>query len=112
MAKTKVFIPALLIASMLAIPTVASAHGNGPLTRDQVHAELVQLRQAGYHGSVDSQYPADLQAAMGRVGAQQQASANSGYGGVSTGSSARGAPAHQASAHPIADHDHSIYRGS
>ena len=109
MVKIKASITAIVIASMHAVPAVASAHGQ--LTRDQVHAELVQLRQAGNHGSLDTQYPADIQQALRRVGAQQQASANAGYGGVSTGSSAAGAWPHQSSTYPITNGYQAIYRG-
>ncbi|MGF6807049.1 hypothetical protein OKW30_002175 [Paraburkholderia sp. Clong3] len=59
MAKT--FISALVLVPILALPTIASASSNGPLTREQVRAELVQLHQAGYdrnHG--DAHYPTHL----------------------------------------------------
>ncbi|MBC8725199.1 type II secretory pathway pseudopilin PulG [Paraburkholderia sp. MM5496-R1] len=99
----KAFIPVLALVSVLALPTVASAHNNGPLTREQVRAELVQLQQAGYgrnHG--DAHYPAHIQATLASVAAQQQAP--SGYGGVKSGSAASGAPTQWAS-------DHSAYKG-
>jgi hypothetical protein len=71
MAKT--FIPILALVSVLALPTMASASSNG-LTREQVRAELVQLQQAGNnrHHS-DAHYPADVQAALESVAAQQRA---------------------------------------
>ncbi|CAB3803093.1 hypothetical protein LMG28614_05741 [Paraburkholderia ultramafica] len=100
MAKT--FIPILVLVSVLALPTMASANSNGPLTREQVRAELIQLHQAGYdrnHG--DAHYPTHLQGALKSVAAQQVLS---GYGGV-VNSGASGAPTQVAS-------DHSIYKGS
>ncbi|MGF6812106.1 hypothetical protein OKW30_007298 [Paraburkholderia sp. Clong3] len=102
MAKT--FIPVIALVSVLALPTIASANSNGPLTREQVRAELVQLQQASNnrHHS-DAHYPAGVQAALKSVAAQQQAF--SGYGGVQSGSAASGAPTQWAS-------DHSIYKGS
>ena len=101
MAKT--FIPVIALVSMLALPTIASANSNGPLTREQVRAELVQLQQAGYdrtHG--DAHYPTHLQDSLKSMAAQQ---ALSGHGGVRSGSAAAGAPTQWAS-------DHSIYQGS
>ncbi|MBC8729591.1 DUF4148 domain-containing protein [Paraburkholderia sp. UCT2] len=100
---SKTFIPVIALVSVLALPTMASASSNGPLTREQVRAELVQLQQAGYdrnHG--DAHYPTHLQGALKSVAAQQ---ALSGHGGVKSGSAASGAPTQVAS-------DHSIYKGS
>ena len=110
MAKT--FIPVIALVSILALPTIASANSNGPMTREQVRAELVQLQQAGNnrHHS-DAHYPADVQAALQSVAAQQRVL--SGYGGVYSGSAASGAPtvvSSDVSAQPA--WDHSIYQGS
>ena len=104
----KPFIPIIALVSVVALPTIASANTNGPLTREQVRAELVELQQAGHnrHHS-DAHYPADVQAALKSVAAQQQAL--SGYGGVSSGSAASGA-AIVAFGQPSLDH--SIYKGS
>jgi hypothetical protein len=66
------------------------------LTRAQVQQDQMQVQQAGYNNAVGDQasYPQEAQAAEARVGAQQvRDGANSGYGGVMTGSSASGAPA-------------------
>ncbi|MGF6634766.1 DUF4148 domain-containing protein [Paraburkholderia sp. MM6662-R1] len=101
MAKT--FIPVIALVSVLALPTMAFANTNGPLTREQVRAELVQLHEAGYNRNhSDAQYPTHLQGALKSVAAQQQVI--SGYGGV-VKSGASGAPTQVAS-------DHSIYKGS
>ncbi|MFL9936923.1 DUF4148 domain-containing protein [Paraburkholderia sp. RL18-103-BIB-C] len=87
-------IPALALASALAAPAVSFAQqSNGPVTRAQVRAELVQIEKAGYHvGDGDhTTYPAGIQAAEARVAAQNGAA--SGYGGVVSGSSEAGRPA-------------------
>ncbi|TDY27125.1 uncharacterized protein DUF4148 [Paraburkholderia sp. BL6665CI2N2] len=100
MAKT--FIPVIALVSVLALPTVAFANSNGPLTREQVRAELAQLRQAGYdrnHG--DAHYPTHLQSVLKSVAAQQ---ALGGPGRMKSGSAASGAPTQVAS-------EHSIYKG-
>jgi Domain of unknown function (DUF4148) len=91
----KALIPAIVLASTLAAPTFALAQANGPLTRAQVRAELVQLERAGYQpgGGEDAHYPQDIQAAEARVASQQLASG--GYGGTVDGSTTEsGAPAH------------------
>jgi hypothetical protein len=90
----KAVLPAVVLASALAAPVVSFAQqSNGPVTRAQMRAELVQLEKAGYQpgGANDPHYPEDIQVAEARVAAQNGAS--SGYGGVVSGSSASGAPA-------------------
>ncbi|KDR43553.1 DUF4148 domain-containing protein [Caballeronia glathei] len=68
----KAFVPALVLASALAAPTFAFAQDNGPVTRAQVRAELVQLEKAGYVPSSDRvDYPKNIQAAQARVNAEQ-----------------------------------------
>jgi hypothetical protein len=54
-----------VLAVALAAPIVSFAQdANGPVTRAQVEAELVQLENAGYRPSPnDPHYPADIQAA-------------------------------------------------
>ncbi|WP_044042688.1 DUF4148 domain-containing protein [Caballeronia insecticola] len=85
----KAFVPALVIASALAAPTFAFAQDNGPVTRAQVRAELVQLEKAGYNPSADhATYPQNIQAAESRVNAQQGTSS---YGASTAGSSQSGA---------------------
>ncbi|MFP3564995.1 DUF4148 domain-containing protein [Paraburkholderia sp. SIMBA_030] len=77
----KAFIPVVVIASDLAIPTFTFAQGNDPLTREQTRAELAQLQQADYDRTTGAtQYRANLLATLKSAAAQQQAFAN--YGGV------------------------------
>jgi hypothetical protein len=97
----KSVVSAAALASFLAGPAVAFAQqSNGPVTRAQVRAQLVQLEKAGYvPGSVSVYYPADIQAAEARVAAQNDTS--SGVGGVVSGSSASGAPASVVGLKPI-----------
>ncbi|WP_168787843.1 DUF4148 domain-containing protein [Paraburkholderia aromaticivorans] len=88
----KSLVQAIVVAAALAAPVAVFAQSNQPVTRAQVRAELVQLEQAGYHvGDGDNaHYPDAIQAAEGKVAAQNGAA--SGYGGVMSGSSASGAP--------------------
>jgi len=81
------YIITLCLLAPLAFPTFANAQDNGPVTRAQVRAELVQLEQAGYRpGSEHTTYPQKLQAAQKRVNAQNASS----FGGSAEGSSASG----------------------
>jgi hypothetical protein len=91
----KTLVSAVVLASTLAAPVVSFAQqSNGPVTRAQVRAELVQLEKAGYHVGDGDQttYPAEIQAAEAKVAAAQNGAA-SGYGGVVSGSSEAGRPA-------------------
>ncbi|QBQ96185.1 DUF4148 domain-containing protein [Paraburkholderia pallida] len=90
----KSLIQAVAVAAALIVPVASFAQSNGPVTRAQVRAELVQLEQAGYRpGDGDNAtYPKQIQAAEVKVAAQQGA-ASSGYGGVASGSSDAGRPA-------------------
>lgn len=90
--KVKVWVQAISIAAALAAPAVTFAQSSAPVTRAQVHNELVQLEKAGYRpGDGDqSSYPDKLQQAEARVA--QSAAAND-VGGVADGSSASGAGA-------------------
>jgi hypothetical protein len=88
----KSLIPAVVIVSALAAPTFAFAQStdNGPLTRAEVKAQLVQLEKAGYNPAEDQiNYPANIQAAQARVNAEQ-AQAATAYGPSGSGSSAVG----------------------
>ncbi|WP_179402135.1 DUF4148 domain-containing protein [Burkholderia guangdongensis] len=93
----KSIIYAALAASILAAPLASFAQSNGPITRDAVKADLIQLEQNGYRPNAsDSQYPANVQAATQRVQAGQQTltrADTSGYGSVATGAAQSGRPA-------------------
>jgi hypothetical protein len=89
----KSIIQAAAAAALLYVPMVAFAQSNGPVTRAQVKADLVQLEQAGYApGSDKPDYPAGLEAAEARVQTQPGDGNNSGYGGSASHSSQSGAP--------------------
>lgn len=81
-----------IAASLLAIPVVSSAQqSNGPVTRAQVRAELIQLEKAGYNPGIrDPNYPEDIQAAQARVAAAQ--AQTSSYGPSVNGTSQSGQP--------------------
>ncbi|MDH6147678.1 MULTISPECIES: DUF4148 domain-containing protein [Paraburkholderia] len=81
----KGFMPVLTVVSVIALPTGASAQGNGPFTRELVHEGVIRLQQASYDGTnADAPYSANIHAALASVAAQQQAF--SGHGGVKSGS--------------------------
>jgi opacity protein-like surface antigen len=96
----KSLIQAVVIAAALVAPVASFAQSNQPVTRAQVRSELIQLEQAGYQpGRADPYYPADIQAAQSRVAEQNGTAQNgtaqaaqSGYGGVVSGSSQGGHP--------------------
>jgi phage gp16-like protein len=92
----KSLVPALVIASALAVPALAQAADNAPVTRAEVKAQLAQLERAGYNPASDqTTYPANIQAAEARVDARQtQTVAASSYGGVNEGASASGGARH------------------
>jgi hypothetical protein len=83
-----------LVVATLAAPAIAFAQSNGPVTRAQVRADLVAVEQAGYNPAIasDPYYPADIQAAEGKIAAQHTDAAQA-YGGVRTGTSASAASA-------------------
>lgn len=93
----KSMIHAAIAASLLAIPAMAFAQqSNGPVTRAQARAELIQLEQAGYQpGRANNpHYPADIQAAEARLHAQNGTAQapNTGYGPSLGGRSESGSP--------------------
>ena len=105
----KAFVPALVIATALAAPTFAFAQDNGPVTRAQVRAELVQLEKAGYNPSTDRvDYPQNIQAAQARVNAENGSSA---YGPSTAGTSQSGAAAPVARANVSMSDRNSVYFG-
>ncbi|RAR54922.1 uncharacterized protein DUF4148 [Paraburkholderia unamae] len=87
----KTLVQTVVVLTVLAAPAISLAQSNGPVTTEQVRAELIQLEQAGYRvGDGDNAtYPAEIQAAEARVAAQNGGSS---YGGVISGTSASGAP--------------------
>jgi hypothetical protein len=78
---------AVVVAAILAAPVAVFAQSNQPLTRAQVHEQMVQIEKAGYNParSNPQEYPANIQAAEARVAAQ-----NAAVGGVVSGSSQQG----------------------
>jgi hypothetical protein len=88
----KSFIQAVALAAAIAAPGVSFAQSEQPVTRAQVKAELQQLEQAGYSlsNAVDTQYPADIQAAEAKIAAQDsQQAGNSDVGGATTNAAAQ-----------------------
>lgn len=111
----KSLVYAIVAASALAAPFASfaqSTDNNGPVTRDQVRQELIQLEQAGYRPAMhDPYYPEDIQAAEARVHQQQGAVAageTSGYGGVAAGSAQAGSPSQ---VQPVNRGPQSVYFG-
>ncbi|MGS1000902.1 DUF4148 domain-containing protein [Burkholderia glumae] len=99
----KSLITAVAAATALTASFAASAQTNGPVTRAQVRAELVQLERAGYRPGVASPYyPDDIQAAQARVAGTD----TSGYGPQAAPTVRSGSPG--APAQVARD---SIYRG-
>jgi hypothetical protein len=89
----------LIAAVAVAVPALSFAQTTDhALTRAEVRAQLVQLKQAGYNPASDyTQYPANLQAALARVDASQSG-ANAAYGGVTDGTSSSSAAGEHAPA--------------
>jgi hypothetical protein len=77
----KLSIKAAIATAAVLIPALAFAESNGPLTRAQVRAQLIELEQAGYNPGADC--PGDCPEGLARaeaVIAQRQADANAAYG--------------------------------
>lgn len=87
----KSLINSFAVVAALTIPVASFAQSNNQITRAQVRGELVQLEKAGFHVGEGDQasYPTQIQAATARVAVQKAADD---FGGVSTDSSAAGAP--------------------
>jgi len=83
------FVQSLIVAAVVIVPAVSFAQSNGPVTRADVRAQLVQLEKAGYNPTTanDYDYPANIQAAEARVAAQNGATS---YGPAVSGSSQSG----------------------
>jgi hypothetical protein len=92
----KAIVKTTAIAITLVVPALSFAQtSNGPVTRDQVRAQLIELEHAGYnpaHGNRGT-YPAEIQAAEARVAAKHNgmndASATD-VGGTATGTAETG----------------------
>ncbi|BCG05170.1 hypothetical protein PPGU19_097380 (plasmid) [Paraburkholderia sp. PGU19] len=101
---------ALAAATLLAVPVAAYSQTQQGPTRAQVRAELQQLEQAGYNSAKveDPRYPADVQAAEGRIAGQRGMTEYSdGYGGTTAGSRSTGS---RAAAQPASDERmHQLY---
>lgn len=102
---------AATVAAAAVVPTLSFAQTDHAITRAEVRAELVQLQQAGYRPASDNtQYPANLQAALTRIADGQQSAATA-YGGATSGTSAAGERAPQSHAMP-ASHASRTTQGS
>jgi hypothetical protein len=74
------FVQSLIVAAVVIVPAVSFAQSDGPVTRGDVRAQLVQLEKAGYNPASDqTQYPKNIEAAQARVNAEGSVSATS-YG--------------------------------
>jgi hypothetical protein len=103
----KSFVPAVVIASIIAAPALEFAQDNTQVTRAAVKADLQQMEQAGYNPAADrTTYPEHAQAAEQRVEAERGVSATS-YGPSISGSSASGMQTPMSPANGT----HSIYFG-
>lgn len=88
----KSFTKMVLVVGLVAAPVASFAQSSQPVSRAQVHAELVQLEQAGYDPHDWIHYPENIQAAQAKVAAQNATAqaAVSGYGGATDGTSRSG----------------------
>jgi hypothetical protein len=103
----KSFIPAVVIASVLAAPSLAFAQDNTQVTRSAVKSDLRQMEQAGYNPGEDrTTYPAKTQAAEQRVEDERGVAATS-YGPSMSGTSASGIRSQTSPS----DSNHTIYFG-
>jgi Domain of unknown function (DUF4148) len=95
---SKILVGLVVAAAAIGAPALSFAQSNGPLTREQVRADLVRVEQAGYDPSRgnDIHYPDDIQAAEAKVAAQNDPQSTSvAVGGVAQSSdTAAGAPVH------------------
>lgn len=103
---SKILAGLIVAVAAVAAPTLSFAQSNGPLTRAQVRADLVQVEQAGYNPARadDPNYPADIQAAEAKVAAQRanqsatqnatQPAAQDVGGTMQSSSASSGAPVH------------------
>ena len=89
------FVQSLIVAAVVIVPAVSFAQSNGPVTRADVRAQLVQLEKAGYNPDGDqTQDPKNIEAAQARLNAENSVSATS-YGASTSGISASGSRAEE-----------------
>jgi hypothetical protein len=92
----KSLIRVVIAVTCSAAPVVVFAQSNGPLTREQVRAELIELRTVGYSPGTASDYafPGNIQAAEAKLAARRAGAQSStgGYGSATAGSSEAGGP--------------------
>ena len=103
------------VVGALAVPTLAFAQSASPVTRAQVRDDLNQLEQAGYTPAENdnAHYPDRIVAAEKKVSEQNDAQyTNDATGGVSSGTSASGAPVHTRAQPPMHNYGESPYRCS
>lgn len=82
----------LAVTAVLATPFASFAQSNGPVTRESVRQELIELQKAGYNPASDeTQYPRNIEAAEARLHAQDYAAVNA-YGSATAGTTEAGAP--------------------
>ncbi|MFC0401887.1 DUF4148 domain-containing protein [Paraburkholderia rhizosphaerae] len=88
----KSLIHVVVAACALSAATLAFAQAsNGPVTRAEVRADLVQVEQAGYQPAGNqTEFPQNVQAADAQVAAQQNSTTAAVGGIAATGSSAWG----------------------
>lgn len=92
----KAIVTTAAVTLALTVPALSSAQtSNGPMTREQVRAQLIELEHAGYnpaHGNRGT-YPAEIQAAEARVAAKNNGMSDTsatGVGGSGTGTAETG----------------------
>lgn len=84
----KSLIYAVSAAAVFAAPVIALAQSNGPVTREQVQDEIVQLEKAGFNPANANTVDFPTNVASGGAATGQ----DSGYGAASSGSSQVGRP--------------------
>ena len=107
----KAIVKTAAIALAFAAPALSSAQtSNGPMTRAQVRAQLIQLEQACYnpaHGNRGT-YPAEIQAAERRVAATNNGisdTSETSVGGTATGTAEAGHMAPTVTSPMVPDRD-------
>jgi hypothetical protein len=93
---TKSLIRVVIAVACSAAPVAVFAQSSSGLTREQVRAEVIDLKTVGYSPGTASDYdfPGNIQAAEAKLAARRAAapSASGGYGPAAGGSSEAGGP--------------------